>query len=238
MLSGDASRVFAPSNSVTSAKDTDSSSGSNDLLNISSCSVRFTDFDSELISESLTPKAFGNDSKSGTDLASIQTRTNASFIPACSYSSSQSTLNSITFDDEHDHEKHENVTAGLCYLVSGATMTSGYLASNNQTMIQQDNDDDNIDSHISPENMFPTYVSYGTENRKEDDGKEYQGLLKERGRFLHKMALNKSHRETHSKIEFYCTLCKKKSKQNPFIPFLKTFPLYIEPHRVLLLIPQ
>ena len=56
IFSDGASRIFATSNSVTSAKDTDFSSGSNDLLNISSNSVRFTDTDSELISESLTPK--------------------------------------------------------------------------------------------------------------------------------------------------------------------------------------
>ena len=162
---------------MTSAKDADFSSGSNDLLNISSNSVRFTDTDAELISESLILKTFGNDSESDKDLASTQTRANASLITACNYSSRQSTLTSITFDDEHDHEKHENFTAGLCYLVSCATMASGYSASSNQTMIQQVNNDDNINSYTSPENMFPIYVSYRTENREEDDGKEYQGLL-------------------------------------------------------------
>ena len=106
IFSDGASRIFAPSNSVTSAQDTDFSSVSNDLLNISSNSVRFTDTDSESISESVTPKTVGNDSAGGTDSASTQTRTNVSLIPACSYSCSQSTLNSITFDDEHDHEKH------------------------------------------------------------------------------------------------------------------------------------
>ena len=143
---------------MISAKDTDFSSDSNDLLNISSSRVRFTDTGSELISEPLTPKTFGNDSESGIDSASTQTRTNASLIPACTYSCSQSTLNSITFDDEHDHETHENFTAGLCYLVGCATMGFGCPATNDQTMIQQENNDDNIDSYTSPENMFPTYV--------------------------------------------------------------------------------
>ena len=162
---------------MTSAKDADFFSGSHDLLNISLNSVRFTDTDAELISESLTPKTFGNDSEGGIDSASTQTTTNASLIPACKYNSSHSTLASITFDDEHDHEKHKNFTAGLCYLVGCATMASGYPAHGNQTMILQDNNDDNINSYTSPENMFPIYVSYRTENRKEDDGKEYQGLL-------------------------------------------------------------
>ena len=177
IFSDGASRIFAPSNSVTSAKDTDFSSVSNDLSNISSNSVRFTDTDSESISESVTPKTDGNDSAGGTDSESTQTRTNASLIPACSYSCSQSTLNSITLDDEHDHETHENFTAGLCYLVGCAIMASGCPANNNQSTIQQDNNDDDIDSYTSPENMFPTYVPYGTENKVEDDEKEYQGLL-------------------------------------------------------------
>ena len=56
-------------------------------------------------------------------------------------------------------------------------MASGCPASNNHSTIQQDNNDDDIDSYTSPENMFPTYVPYGTENKVEDDGKEYQGLL-------------------------------------------------------------
>ena len=155
IFSDGASRIFAPSKSVTSAKDTDFSSSSNDLLNISLNSVRFTDTDSELISESPTPKNFGNDSESGIDSASTQTGTNASLIPACNYNSSQSTLKSVTFDDEHDHEKHENFIAGLCYLVGCATMASIHPDSNSQTMVQQDNNDDNIDSYTSRENMFP-----------------------------------------------------------------------------------
>ena len=73
--------------------------------------------------------------------------------------------------------KNKNFTAGLCYLVGCATVASGYLAGGNQTMTQQDNNDDNINFYTSPENMFPIYVSYRTENRKEDDGKEYQDLL-------------------------------------------------------------
>ena len=177
IFSDGASRLFAANNSVTSAKDTDFSSDLNNLLNISSSSVRFTDSGSQLISESLTPKTFGNDSESGIDSASTQTKTNASLIPACSYSSSESTLNSIAFDDEHDHEKHENFTAGLCYLVGCAIMAFDCPASNNQTMIQQENNDDNIDSYSNLENMFPTYVPYGNENKEGDDGKEYQGLL-------------------------------------------------------------
>ena len=157
---------------MTSAKDTDFSSGSNNLLNISSNSVRFIGTDSEVISESLASKTFGNDSESGIDSASTQTRTNASLIPARDYSSSQPTLNSTTFDDVHDHGKHENFTAGLWYLVGRATMASGYPASNNTTMIQQDNNDDNIDSYTSPGSILPIYVSYGTENREMGDGKE------------------------------------------------------------------
>ena len=70
--------------------------------------------------------------------------------------------------------------------------------------------------------------------------KDEQELQEEKkgGGFLHKMALNKSHRETHSKIEFYCTLCKKKANKTLLYLFLKTFPFHIEPHCVLLLIPQ
>ena len=131
-------------------------------MNISSSSVRFTDTGSELISESLTPKTFGNDSESGIDSASAQTKTYASLILACSYSSSQSALNSITFDDDYDHEKYENFTAGLCYLVDCATMAFGCPASNNQTMIQQENNDDNIDSYTSPGNMLPTRGEHST----------------------------------------------------------------------------
>ena len=162
---------------MTSVKDADFSSGSNDLLNYSLNSVRFTDTDAELISESLTSKTVGNDSESGIDSASTQTRTNTSLIPACKYNSSHSALTSIIFDDKHDHEKHKNFTVGLWYLVSCATMVSCYPAGGNQTMLLQDNNNDNINSYTSPENMFPIYVSYGTENRKEDNGKEYQGLL-------------------------------------------------------------
>ena len=107
IFSDGASRISTPSNSMTSAKDADFCSGSNNLLNISLNSVRFTDADAKFISESLTPKTFRNDSESGIDSASTQTTTNASLIPACKCNSSHSTLTSIAFDYEHDHEKQK-----------------------------------------------------------------------------------------------------------------------------------
>ena len=177
IYSDGASKIFALSNSVTSAQNTDYCSDLNDSFGVSSKSIRFTDTDSELISDSLTLNTFGNDSESGTDSASIQTRINESSIPAFNKSSGQSTINSLDLNDEHGHAKDENFTTGLCDLVDYANMASDCPASNNQAINMQDNYNENFDSYTSPENMSSSYAPYETENRAKEYKEECQGLL-------------------------------------------------------------
>ncbi|CAF3966686.1 unnamed protein product, partial [Rotaria magnacalcarata] len=128
LYSDGASRIFAPSVSDTSAKDTDNSLYSSDSFSVSSTTISFTDIDSCSVSNSVTSKIIGNYFDTGVDSVNDQRRKIECSSISADHSDSQLTLNSSVHDDDDVHEKDENVQKSNENSMSGLGFLAGCLA--------------------------------------------------------------------------------------------------------------
>ncbi|CAF4276505.1 unnamed protein product [Rotaria magnacalcarata] len=165
LYSDGASRIFAPSVSDTSAKDTDNSLYSSDSFSVSSTTISFTDIDSCSVSNSVTSKIIGNYFDTGVDSVNDQRRTIECSSISADHSDSQLTLNSSVHDDDDAHEKDENVQksneksmSGLGFLAGCLALASEYLENNNQVMNIEQNNENSDNCFANPENLIRSYV--------------------------------------------------------------------------------
>ncbi|CAF3629026.1 unnamed protein product [Rotaria socialis] len=165
IYSDGASRIFAPSVSDTSAKDTDFSLYSSDSFSVSSTTISFTDIDSCSVSNSVTSKIIGNYSDTGVDSVNDQRRTIECSSMSADHSNSQLTLNSSIHDDDDTHEKDENAQksnensiSGPGFLAGCLALASEYLENNNQVINMEQNNENSYNCSANPENLIRSYV--------------------------------------------------------------------------------
>lgn len=160
-----ASRIFAPSETTTSAKDTCSTSNVDDLSSISSKNTSVTHDDTYSVSNSSTSRLTINDAASDVYSWNNQSSTIQSTQRMLSGSSSELSTQTTINADEHVDNVKGNVVSAIWCLAACSNSANNYLGSNNQPedMWRNNNDYISFNNHTSYGDMVEPYIPCATD---------------------------------------------------------------------------